>query len=343
MTQNLQHAIARIAGLGDAHSVVPIQGSGTFAVEAMLTSLLDAHSHVLIIENGVYSARMTEICRIHRISHEVLRLDPYQALDLVLVEQRLQQSGHITHLAAVHFETALGVLNDLEGLSRLAVQHGALLLLDVISTFGAMALNIEPRRIAGMALSANKCLHGLPGVAFVIARTDLLLQNNAPRSLSLDLKAQWLGLQQDGQWRFTPPLQVLLALQQAIQEYEQHGGQAARLKTYALRAEHLLAGMRQIGFAPVIAAQYRAPIIMTFQAAPGVMLPMDQLHAWLAQQGLHIYPTRHANPHSFRVGVIGELSMLDIDELVAALARFVALAATEGREPDPRCETVCPH
>ncbi|WP_245987054.1 aminotransferase class V-fold PLP-dependent enzyme [Azospirillum thermophilum] len=223
LTARLRAMIAAVAGSGDACSVVPLQGSGTFAVEAMLCSVPDAEDHLLIVENGAYSARMTEICAVHGIRHSVLRCDHTRSFDLARVEARLLELGDVTHVAAVHFETALGVLNDIDGLGALAARHGARLLVDAISTFGALPLDVTSGRLAAVALSANKCLHGLPGLSFVIADRATLARPSRPRTLSLDLRAQHRSFEADGQWRFTPPLQAMLALEQAIREYEAAG------------------------------------------------------------------------------------------------------------------------
>ncbi|WP_231752876.1 aminotransferase class V-fold PLP-dependent enzyme [Burkholderia savannae] len=180
LTARLRAKIARIAGCGGGYSAVPLQGSGTFAVEAMLCSLLADDDHVLIVENGAYSERMTQICRIHGIRHDVLACDHAARFDLSRVERALDASPHVTHVAAVHFETALGVLNDVAGLVALAARHGRRVLLDAISTFGAYPLDFAGRTLAALALSSNKCLHGLPGLGFVIADEPALARRPPP-------------------------------------------------------------------------------------------------------------------------------------------------------------------
>lgn len=322
LTAGLRADVAAIAGCGDGYSVIPLQGSGTFAVEAMLCSLLTEQDHVLIAENGAYSARMSEICRIHGIRHTAFEANHAASLDLAALEARIRELGNVTHIAAVHFETALGVLNDVDGLSALAARHGCRLLVDAISTFGALPLGFTSGAVAAVALSANKCLHGLPGLSFVIADRQALGRSKRPRTLSLDLQAQHRQMESDGQWRFTPPLQVMLSLAQAIREFNAAGGQPARHRRYASLAERLVRGMAAIGFEPVIEEACRAPIIITFAPAPGLRCDIARLNDFLLERGLVIYPTKHWRPDSFRIGVIGELAAADIDALLDAFAAF---------------------
>ena len=327
LSAQLREDIVDIAECDANWSAVPLSGSGTFAVEAMLCSLLGDDDHLLIIENGVYSARMLDICRIHGISHSVLRLPSDQSFDLAQVELALKQTPLVTHIAAVHFETALGVLNDIDGLTQLAEGYGCLLLIDAVSTFGVLPLDYSAPSLCAVALSANKCLHGLPGLAFVLARKDALASHVTPRTLSLDIKAHAKALDDNGQWRFTPPLQIMLALKRAIDEYRQQGGRHARHHAYSQRMAHLLSGMARLGFSPMIEPQFCAPLIVTLAPDPGTQCEIDQLNDFLYQRGLVIYPTKHWAVNSFRIGVMGELSLQDIDDLLAAFAEFTAQAA----------------
>ncbi|KVK74606.1 2-aminoethylphosphonate aminotransferase [Burkholderia sp. MSMB1498] len=333
LTARLRAKIARIAGCGGGYSAVPLQGSGTFAVEAMLCSLLADDDHVLIVENGAYSERMTQICRIHGIRHDVLACDHAARFDLSRVERALDASPHVTHVAAVHFETALGVLNDVAGLVALAARHGRRVLLDAISTFGAYPLDFAGRTLAALALSSNKCLHGLPGLGFVIADEPALARRPRPRTLSLDLLAQHRALESNAQWRFTPPVQIMLALDRAIDEYDAAGGQPARLASYRRRAQRLVNGLARVGVVPIIDAAHRAPIITTFATPPHVRGRIAALEQYLFERGLEIYPTKHSNPDSFRVGVIGELDDADIDELVLRMSEFIAPFAPSAAQP----------
>ena len=328
LTAKLQTEIAGIAGCGEEYVVIPVQGSGTFAVEAMLSSMVGDENHVLVIVNGIYSARMAAICEIHGIRHTVLKADPYKSFDLAEIETRLSTTADISHIASVHFETGLGVLNDIDALAAVASRHGSLLLVDAISTFGALPLDISLGTIGAMALSANKCLHGLPGIGFVIAKRSAAPKLVRPRTLSLDLWAQYRGLQTNGQWRFTPPLQVMLALEQAIREFHAGGGRIARYQHYSRLAERLVRGLHDIGMVPVIEAGYRAPMIITFAPRPDLARNIDGLDDFLLLRDLVIYPSKHWDLNSFRVGLIGDLDVDDIERLLTALGEFFDTSVT---------------
>jgi 2-aminoethylphosphonate-pyruvate transaminase len=327
LTARLRSEISAIADCGESYTVIPLQGSGTFAVEAMLGSMLAEQDHVLIIENGTYSARMTEICLINDIRRSTLKANHYASFNLGDIEARLIELGDVTHIAAVHFETALGVLNDVDGLSKLALRYGCGLFVDAISTFGALPLDFDCGVLAAVALSANKCLHGLPGIAFVIVDKRGLTRLKKPRTLSLNLLAQYRALESDGQWRFTPPLQAMLALEQAIKEFRVAGGRTARYQHYAALAERLVKGMDELDIVPVIEAPYRAPIITTFVPRDGRIINTVALNEFLFRRGLVIYPTKYWNSASFRVAVIGDLDMNDINNLLNAFSDFLKTTA----------------
>jgi len=323
LTKHLRNDIAEIAACGDAFSVILQQGSGTFAVEAMLCSFLAENDHVLIAENGAYSQRMAEICRLHRLRHTVLQSNHALPVDLPAMERELVRLGDVTHIAVVHFETALGVLNDMQGVVSLAARHRCRLLVDAVSTFGALSLDFASGSLVAVAASANKCLHGIPGVAFVIADRSQLGRRTHPTTLSLDLNAQHRAFETDGQWRFTPPLQVLLALRQAIAEFREKGGTAARYDSYQALASRLIDGLARIGVVPLLPDAFRAPMITTFTIVPGARCNIENLHARLYEQGLVIYPSKHHHANSFRIGCIGELQPSDIDRLIAAMAELI--------------------
>jgi 2-aminoethylphosphonate-pyruvate transaminase len=324
LTARLQRAIATIADCDDRMAVIPLAGSGTGAVEAMLASLLAGADHVLVLENGVYSRRMTEICRRLRLRHSVLACDPMMAVPLAAVRARVEALGDVTHIAAVHFETGLGVLNDLPALQAYCAARGIRLLVDAVSTFGVLPLDYTDGALAAVAITANKCLHGLPGLAFVLADRDALRRVSEPRTLSLDLHAQQCALERTGQWRFTPPLQAMLALDRAIDEFQRGGGRTARHARYLRLHRQLLAGMERLGFVPLVAAAWRAPIITTFVPVQRRALDIDGLFTYLGARGMHIYPAAPETAGAFRIGVMGELSPQDIDRLLHATALWQA-------------------
>lgn len=334
LTRELRAELEAIAECGADFTVVPVQGSGMFAIEAMLSTLVGTDDHVLVVENGVYSRRMADICRIHRIRHTILALAHDEAANLAEVERCLVERGPFSHLAAVHFETGLGVRNDLDGLIAVARRQRCKLMLDAISSFGALPIDFTSGVIAAAAVSANKCLHGVPGVSFVIAARAELASPGPARTLSLDLRAQWRDLEHTGEWRFTPPIQVLLALRQAIREYRADGGRAMRYRRYEQLADRLVDGLTRLGIHAVIDARWRAPMIATFAFPPGCAVEMTELHAHLARRGLIIYPSKLGSS-SFRIGCMGEICAGDVDDLLAALGEIVAHGTATEAAPAP--------
>ncbi|MBI6853478.1 2-aminoethylphosphonate--pyruvate transaminase [Pseudomonas cichorii] len=305
--------------IGATFVAVPIQGSGTFAVEAMLTSCLPASDYCVgVLINGEYSKRMLEICEIHNLNHLSMVSDTETSIDPALVDVFLQENPQITHLALVHFETGLGVLNELQQLVKMCEQRSVHLLLDAISTFGALPIPFDSPAISAVALSANKCLHSVPGIAFVITRKTML-HSNIRRTLSLDLNAQWRKLENGYQWRFTPPTHVLLALDRALDEWAFQGKAEQRLEKYRQLNHHLIRRLAGQGIVPLLDARYRAPMITTFLIPDSFALSFEQLYLHLENAQLIIYPSTYSTARSFRIGCIGDLVSGDIDRLADAL------------------------
>ncbi|WP_100551362.1 2-aminoethylphosphonate aminotransferase [Caedibacter taeniospiralis] len=322
LTQNIRNELESIAECGKECTSVLLQGSGTFAVEAMLSTLIQADDCVLVISNGVYGDRMAKICQIHGLPFFVLQQDPAAPIQLDEVEKFLKNEPCITHIGVVQFETAVGILNNIDALLVLAEQHACKVLVDAMSSFGALPLPYQSTALVAVVSSANKCLHGVPGLAFVLVRLESLLRSRVTRSLSLDLKAQWKSFEDQHQWRFTPPTHCLLAFQQALLEFKQAGGMQARLKKYQALNEQLIAGLEQLGIYPAIPESYRVPMITTF-LLKNIKINFNDLYTALFEQGLVIYPSSFLAEKSFRVGCIGELDARDIERLVSAIKQVL--------------------
>jgi 2-aminoethylphosphonate-pyruvate transaminase len=324
LTQRLRQQIVDVADCGDDFSVVPMQGSGTFAVEAMLTSLLPMDAPCLVLVNGPYGERMVEICQIYALPHYVLRSDSLQPIDVAAVADYLDNHPEISSLALIHFETGIGILNPLAALLALAEQHGKGVFVDSMSAFGLLPIAFTSPALLAVAASSNKILHGTPGLGFVIARCSELEQPRLPRTLSLNLQAQYQGFQRDGMWRFTPPVQVVAALSCAIREYVQQGGQATRFNRYQRVASRVITGLAQWGILPLVPEAYGAPVITTFVLPfANHQLSAHSLSERLLAYQLAIYPSQVSEINSFRIGFIGELTDQDADRLVAAIGDIV--------------------
>ncbi|ENP3040730.1 2-aminoethylphosphonate--pyruvate transaminase [Salmonella enterica] len=320
LTQNVRQQIATVANCGDDFCVVPLQGSGTFAVEAMLTTLLPGVGTCLILSNGPYGERMATICQIYGLSHYLLRSDPLAPINMDVVAEFITEHHDITSVAMVHFETGVGLLNPLPALLTLAARRGLQVFTDSMSAFGLLPVDFTSPALTAVAASSNKILHGPPGIAFVIARRNMLAQPAAPRTLSLDLRAQFNGFQRDGMWRFTPPVQVIAALACAIDEYNQQGGRVGRLQRYRQMAACIVSGLAAYQVMPLIAIDHDAPVISTFVLPfSEAVLNAHSLSERLLAQDLVIYPSQMTEVNSFRIGFIGELRPEDGQRLVAAI------------------------
>jgi 2-aminoethylphosphonate-pyruvate transaminase len=299
---------------------VLISASGTAAVESMVAALVPDDGRVLVVENGVYGERIAQICAQYRIAHQRLTGDWMQAPDLAAIAARLDAAAgaaRFTHLAVVHHETTTGRLNPLAPLSALCGARGVSLLVDGVSSFGAEALGFDEATLAAVAGCANKCLHGVPGAAFVIARRAAL-GGAASRSYYLDL-ARLARLQDQRNTPFTPAVHVYYALVEALREYAEQGGRSARHRRYALLAEQVRAGLAALGIESVLPPQESSVVLRAYRLP--VQLSYAKLHDALKAQGFVIYAGQ--GPLSatlFRISTMGELHAADMARLLQCIA-----------------------
>lgn len=298
--------LLKIAGAGDAYATVPLQGSGTYAVEAMIASFVAADTGVLVLVNGAYGRRIVDISE--RLGKRVC---VYEAADDSLhdlgeLERRLEADPGIRTVVVVHCETTSGLLNPLEEISEVVKRCGRALLVDAMSSFGALPLDIEALHITALAASSNKCLQGVPGLAFVLARRDAL-EASAGRgsSLVLDLHGQYRQLEADGQYRFTPPTHVIAALGEALDELSEEGGPPARYERYKKNCELLIEGMRELGFETALDGELQAPIIASFREPVNDWFSFEIFYNALKRKGFAIYAGKMKSASTFRIGTIG--------------------------------------
>jgi len=321
--------LAEIAGGGEL-AVVPLQGSGTFVVEAMIGCFVPPDGKVLVCVNGAYGRRIAEMCEYAPRAYQTLESAEDTPVDADALERALAHDASITHVAAVQCETTSGILNPLAQIAARTAAHGRRLLIDAMSAFGALPL---PRgmRFDALAASANKCLEGAPGIGFCIAPEAALARTEGnAHSLSLDLHAQWRAMQQNGQWRFTPPTHVLLALDRALTEFLEEGGVAGRGRRYRHNCELLLAGMRAMGFKPLLAAELQAPIIVTFHMPRHPKFRFAAFYDGLRRRGYVIYPGKLTIADSFRIGCIGRIGAAQIKGALAAVRETLNALGIKG-------------
>lgn len=292
----------------DDFVTVPMQGSGTFAVEAMLTTFVPRNGKVLLLINGAYGQRAKKICEIAGRAIAVHETAEDTPPDLAAVETLLKSDKAITHVFTVQCETTSGILNPVEKIAALAQRHGKRLLVDAMSAFGALPLDAKRVTFDALAASSNKCLEGVPGLGFVIARTAALekTKGNAT-TLVLDLHDQWANFVKTGQYRFTPPIHVIVAFHQALDEFDAEGGVAGRGGRYAENCRILIDGMRALGFEPLLPDNLQAPIIVTFRMPTTKNFVFQTFYDRLKDRGYVIYPGKLTVAESFRIGCIGRL------------------------------------
>ncbi|WP_119300972.1 2-aminoethylphosphonate--pyruvate transaminase [Dongia deserti] len=322
-----QRLVAMIGG-EDAFACVPMQGSGTFAVEAMIGAFVPPAGKLLVLINGAYGKRIARICDYYKRATAILEWPEDQLVDPAWVAKALAADTAITHVAVVHCETTSGVLNPIAEVARVVAAAGRRLLIDAMSAFGAIALDAKDVSFDAVAASSNKCIEGVPGLGFILARVDALkqCQGNAP-SLSLDLYDQWQALEKTGQYRFTPPIHCIVAFDQALTEHEQEGGVAGRGARYRNNCKVLVDGMRAMGFQPLLPDHVQAPIIVTFHMPADPRFDFQAFYDKLKDRGYVIYPGKLTVADSFRIGCIGRL---DESHMRGALAAIRAVMAEMG-------------
>lgn len=312
LVNRVKHNILKIADVSpDVYDLVFLQGSGTYGVESVLTSAVGKEDHVLILSNGAYGERMAQICEHAKIKFTLKQFNMLEALPIDEVRACMQESN-CTHVSFVHHETTAGVLNDQKELCKIAKEYGKVTIVDAMSSFAGMPISFE--HIDYLIASSNKCLHGVPGLAFIIAKKAMLeaCKGNC-HSLSLDLYEQYQAFKSGKGFRFTSPTHVMLALDQAVKELLDQGGMKARYAHYSKLHEKICECMRQEGFETLVKHEDQAKIITTF-AIPK-QFDFQDFYDTMKQHGFLLYSGKLPNIEAFRIGNIGELCMEDIDRL----------------------------
>jgi 2-aminoethylphosphonate-pyruvate transaminase len=307
-----------------SHVCVPLQGSGTFIVEAMIGTLVPPAGKLLVLVNGAYGRRMVRICEYYRRACVVQEAAEDQPVDPAALDAALAGDSAISHVVVVHCETTSGVLNPVEEIAAVTAGRGRRLLVDAMSAFGAIGLDARLVVFDAMVASANKCLEGVPGVGFAIVRRDALeeARGQAP-SLSLDLHDQWASMEKTGQWRFTPPTHVIAALDRALEQHAAEGGVAGRGGRYRRNCDLLVSGLRAMGFATLLPDRLQAPIIVTVRMPADPRFDFETFYQALSGRGYVIYPGKLTVADSFRIGCIGALGEPEMRGVLAAIREVV--------------------
>ncbi|ACD16543.1 2-aminoethylphosphonate--pyruvate transaminase [Paraburkholderia phytofirmans] len=335
MTALLRSSLLEIAGdtAGD-YDCVPLQGSGSYCVEAMLGSLIPRDGHALVLANGAYGKRIATTLGYLGRAYTLLDKGDYLPPRGAEIEHMLDADSRITHVVAVHCETSSGILNPLEEIAAATAKKGRKLLIDSMSAFGAVPLDVREIACEAFVSSANKCIEGVPGFGFVIARKSALQEaKGRSHSLALDVHDQWDVMNRTGQWRFTPPTHTVAAFIEALRLHKLEGGQAGRLARYANNRDVLVAGMHELGFEPLLNARWRSPIIVTFFAPAHPSFSFEQFYELMKQQGFIIYPGKLTVVDSFRIGCIGQVDEDVMRRVVAACGNALRTMGVEHAAP----------
>ena len=335
IVQQIRHRLVRLGTRSDDYTAVLMQGSGTFCVEATITTAVPRDGKLLILANGAYGRRIADIARRCGIAVGVQDSGELAPPDLLQLKTALQSDATITHVAVVHCETTTGMLNPVEAIGSI-VKHGKrTFIVDAMSSFGGIPIDVEKMGVDYLISSANKCIQGVPGFGFVIAKTAVLERTQGQaRSLSLDLYDQWRTMEDHhGKWRFTSPTHVVRAFFQALMELEAEGGPSARHSRYAENHRILMQGMQRLGFQPLLSAKRQSPIITSFLSPTHSEWSFNAFYAALKSRGFVIYPGKVTDHDTFRIGNIGDVHAEDMHRLIAAVAETVAAGHALAKAP----------
>ncbi|MGI9402022.1 MAG: 2-aminoethylphosphonate--pyruvate transaminase [Rhizobiaceae bacterium] len=335
MTASLRSGV--LALIGEHNGVfdcVPMQGSGTFAVEAMLGTFLGKNSKTLVLCNGAYGQRIVQTLERIGREHVVIDKGDYLPPTGAEVTEALEADPAITDVVVVHCETSSGILNPIDEISKATYSAGRKLLIDSMSAFGALPLEMDKIRCEAFVSSANKCIEGVPGFGFVVARKSALeaAKGNC-HSLSLDVHDQWVNMEKSGQWRYTPPTHVVAAFLEALRLHQEEGGVEARGARYARNRDVLVAGMREIGFETLLTDRWLSPIIVTFFSPADPAFSFDKFYQLMKESGFIIYPGKLTVVDSFRIGCIGQMDENVMDRVVKAASAALTEMGVQNAYP----------
>ncbi|MBC7378788.1 MAG: 2-aminoethylphosphonate--pyruvate transaminase [Burkholderiaceae bacterium] len=321
VTAGLRKSLLDIVHGHATHVVVPLQGSGTFSVEAAVATVVPRDGHVLVLDNGAYCKRAAKVATLMGRRCTVSCFDEAAQVSPEALEASLKADASITHVILIHCETGAGVLNPLQEVADVCEKHGKGLIVDAMSSFAALEIDARKVKFDALIAASGKCLEGVPGMGFVFIRKEILAGcEGRSQSLAMDLYDQYAYMEKTTQWRFTPPTHVVVALSEAVAQFEEEGGQPARLARYTGNYRTLVDGMAAIGFKPFLDPTIQAPIIVTFHAPGDPKYDFKTFYAAARARGFILYPGKLTQIETFRVGCIGAIGSNEMEQAVHAVA-----------------------
>lgn len=326
ITQKIRRELLELAHVSEKdYTVVLMQGSGSFGVESVITSVVGDDEKLLIVANGAYGERMVDIAEHARISYALYEEEYDKIPSAERVEKLLEEDPAITHVAMVHSETTSGILNDIASVAEMVKAAGKTMIVDAMSSFGGVDIEVGKLGIDFIISSANKCIQGVPGFSFIICNRQKLMESaGKARSLSLDLYDQWKTMEKDGKWRFTSPTHTVLAFAKAMEELKEEGGIPARSKRYYDNNRLLIRKMKEMGIQAYIGEEHQGPIITTFFYPEHHNFSFQEMYEFIKERGYAIYPGKVTDADTFRIGNIGEIYEEDILRLCDIFEEFFA-------------------
>ena len=335
LTKKLRKNLLSLLGpRKNLYDCVPIQGSGTFAVESMLGTFIPKDGKLLVLANGAYGLRAAQTMDYLNRDYHLLDKGDYLPPRGSEVADILENDKAITHVLVIHCETSSGILNPLEEIGAVVKSAGRKLLIDSMSAFGAVPVDPEKIDFEAMVSSANKCIEGVPGFGFVFAKLSALeaAKGNC-HSLSLDVEAQWSAMEKSGQWRFTPPTHVVAAFLTALEIHEEEGGVAGRGARYTNNRDVMVSGMRDLGFETLLDERWLSPIIVTFFCPADRAFEFTKFYDLMKSEGYIIYPGKLTVVDSFRIGCIGRMDAHVMKGVVSAAKKALEMMGVESAAP----------
>lgn len=329
ITQRVRERLLLLSSGWQSHAAIPIQGSGTFALEAACATFLSGDDRALVCVNGLYGERIASILERIEVQCQVARFSDLTPIDPFIVESTIRRDGRFTHLCFVHCETTTGLMNPMRDLLKVGRTHGLVTLIDAMSSFGGVPLSDEISDIDILVSSGNKCIEAPAGIAFAIVSNRLLSGRSHARTFCLDMLDQWRNFEEKREWRTTPPTHVVQAVDKALASLVEEGI-PARNTRYTRVKEKLLDGMTALGFQTAIKPEHQSPICLAFRSAE--LVPDAQTflsyYAALARAGVFIYAKLHEPTTTFRIGCIGQIQDSSIERLLSTTARHFRLPAS---------------
>ena len=335
VTQRVRRSLLQIIHGENSHVVVPLQGSGTFSIEAAVTTLVPQNGHILVLDNGAYCKRAAKISTMMGRRCTLMPFADHEAVSPSDLQQQLAADSSITHVVLIHCETGAGVLNPLQAVADVCATFNKGLIIDAMSSFAAIEIDARKTHFDALIAASGKCLEGVPGMGFVFIRKAVLDGcAGQSQSLAMDLYDQHAYMEKTGQWRFTPPTHVVVALAEAIAQFEEAGGQPARLARYTNNCETLIAGMKALGFKPFLEPAVQAPIIVTFLAPAHPNYEFRRFYDAAKARGFIMYPGKLTQVETFRIGCIGAIGPVEMEQAVHAVALALKDLSVTSGEPN---------